>query len=100
MATTNGSLRDRLHGNYVWIASRVDAGLGGTGAPLSEVLERRILELRGQLTRVPAPPGSDEGSVRATVDAMTDSEVERTAEELYDIAVELECEQRAAEEHR
>jgi hypothetical protein len=88
LATGDGSLRDRLLNAYVSQANRAVPLSDGLGAPLPDDLAARITAFDERMTAV-KDDGHKFGWTGATVDAMTDDEVQRAAEELVYITIDL-----------
>lgn len=84
MATTEGSLRERLLDAYVSQAHHADPFRPGLGPPISDGLAERIARFDTLMTATPATRG--EGTIRATVDSFTDEQVRVAARELSDLA--------------
>jgi hypothetical protein len=83
MATGQADLRERLLDAYISQARRVIPILPGDGPEMTQGLADRIEKFDRRLTST--TPLGDEGSYRASVDAMTEQEVQEAAEELVAI---------------
>lgn len=91
MATSRGDLRERVY--QAWIRQGMRArpmGPGQAGVPMSEELAKRISDFSNRMSREPA--SRDEGTIRATIDAMTDEEVADVAEEIWSLWYEVKRE--------
>ena len=80
LAESEGALRQRLLDAYTSQGDRTPAVDGGTYAP---DLADRIRALHKQLTRIPAVAG--EGTIEATIMAVTDDEIRQVVHEIIDL---------------
>ena len=80
LAEGEGPLRQRLLNAYTSQGDRTPVVDGGTHAP---DLADRIRALHKQLTRIPA--AADEGTIEATVMAVTDDEIRQVVHEIIDL---------------
>lgn len=88
MATTEGRLRDRVFRAWVDQGHRAaPMGPGQAGVPMSEDLADRITAFSDRMSREPAR--ADEGTIRATIDAMTDEEVADVADQVWSLWIEV-----------
>jgi hypothetical protein len=92
MATSHGTMRERLLLAYRDSAMRAHPPMPGMGPAISDELSNRIEQLDDRMTRTPAV--GDEGDIEATVNAMTEPEVDAASEELVNIAFALLWESR------
>jgi hypothetical protein len=83
MATSDGSLRDRLYDAYLSQAMNAHPPRPGLGPPMSEELAEEIVALHQRLTAEAAV--ADEGRLLATIRSLSDDEVREAAEELVGI---------------
>lgn len=87
LATAQGSPRERLLLAYRDSATQAHPPLPGMGPEVPAGVSERIERFHGRMTSAPAV--ADEGTIAATVYAMSDEEIQAAAEELVDIALAL-----------
>lgn len=87
LALLDSNLRARLIAAYTGGASLVGYPKDGLGPPLDEDLAERISNLHARLTE---RSDDDQGAIAATINAMTDDDIHSAAEELLEIAGELD----------
>lgn len=80
LADTEGSLRDRLLNAYMSQGDRIPVVAGGERAP---DLADRIRALHERLTATPSVAG--EGTIAASIDALSDDEVRQIVQEILDL---------------
>jgi hypothetical protein len=90
LALGDGDLRSRLLDAYLGSAHRAHPPVGGLGPPMSGELVDRINEFHERMTSEVVL--ADEGTITATVHAMTPDDVHAAAAELVDIAKALDWE--------
>lgn len=90
LALGTGDLRRRLLDAYLGSAHRAHPPVGGIGPPASDEAVERINALHERMTSHEAV--DDEGTITATVNAMSADEVHDAATELIDIAAVLDWE--------
>jgi hypothetical protein len=90
LATTEGTLRQRLVAAVGTQALRVNPGQHGQGPPMSQELANEITNFHARLTV--GPERDDESNLDVTVRSLTPQEVQQAAQELMatDRKIDLE----------
>lgn len=88
MATSDKTLRERLYDAFVSSAHLAYTEHGGLGPAADPETQERLKSFHQRMTSTPAV--GDEGTIAATINAMTDEEVQDAARELVEVASVVE----------